>query len=124
MAAPLVLTATVTVPACTPATVTAGEPGTGGAAGYGNASVSAGYGVFPKTFIAGTAIILEPAGALYGAITRLEERGLIEPLGSDDRRLPYQITSAGSAALAGALADMRRVTSVGLARLRIDGQLT
>ena len=62
-------------------------------------------------------------GALYGAITRLEERGLIEPLGSDDRRRPYQITSAGSAALAGALADMRRVTSVGLARLRIDGHL-
>jgi DNA-binding PadR family transcriptional regulator len=40
-------------------------------------------------------------GALYGAITRLEERGLIEPLASDDRRRPYQITSAGSAALAG-----------------------
>jgi DNA-binding PadR family transcriptional regulator len=60
-------------------------------------------------------------GALYGAITRLEERGLIEPLGSEDRRRPYQITSSGSAALAGALADLRRVTSVGLARLRIDG---
>ena len=60
-------------------------------------------------------------GALYGAITRLEERGLIEPLGSEDRRRPYQITSPGSAALAGALADLRRVTSVGLARLRIDG---
>ena len=60
-------------------------------------------------------------GALYGAITRLEERGLIEPLGSEDRRRPYQITSSGSTALAGALADLRRVTSVGLARLRIDG---
>jgi len=62
-------------------------------------------------------------GALYGAVTRLEERGLIEPLGSEDRRRPYQITSAGSTALAGALADLRRVTSVGLARLRIDGHL-
>jgi DNA-binding PadR family transcriptional regulator len=60
-------------------------------------------------------------GALYGAITRLEERGLIEPLGSEDRRRPYRITSPGSAALAGALADLRRVTSVGLARLRIGG---
>ena len=39
-------------------------------------------------------------GALYGAITRLEERGLIEPLESDDRRRPYQITAAGSEALA------------------------
>ena len=56
-------------------------------------------------------------GALYGAITRLEERGLIEPLDSDSRRRPYQITGAGSAALAGALTDMRRVTDVGLARL-------
>jgi DNA-binding PadR family transcriptional regulator len=62
-------------------------------------------------------------GALYGAITRLEERGLIEPVGSDDRRRPYQITSEGSAALAGALADLRRVTSVGLARLRIQRNL-
>ena len=30
-------------------------------------------------------------GALYGAITRLEERGLIEPLGSEERRRPYRI---------------------------------
>jgi DNA-binding PadR family transcriptional regulator len=37
-------------------------------------------------------------GALYGAITRLVERGLIEPLGSDDRRRPYRITPPGSAA--------------------------
>ena len=59
-------------------------------------------------------------GALYGAITRLVERGLIEPLGSDDRRRPYRITPAGSAALAEALADMRRVTRTGLARLRLD----
>jgi DNA-binding PadR family transcriptional regulator len=59
-------------------------------------------------------------GALYGAITRLEERGLIEPLASDERRRPYQITSAGSAALAGALADLRRVTRTGLARLGLD----
>jgi len=59
-------------------------------------------------------------GALYGAITRLVERGLIEPLGSDDRRRPYRITPPGSAALAEALADMRRVTRAGLARLRLD----
>ncbi len=60
-------------------------------------------------------------GALYGAITRLEERGLIEPLDSDDRRRPYQITATGSAALAGALADMRRVADAGVARLRLQG---
>jgi DNA-binding PadR family transcriptional regulator len=56
-------------------------------------------------------------GALYGAITRLEERGLIEPLASDDRRRPYRITSAGSAALAEAVADMRRIADVGATRL-------
>jgi DNA-binding PadR family transcriptional regulator len=38
-------------------------------------------------------------GALYGAITRLEERGLIEPLESDDRRRPYRISAAGAAYL-------------------------
>ena len=59
-------------------------------------------------------------GALYGAITRLEERGLIEPLDSEDRRRPYRITASGSAALAGALADMRRITRVGLGRLGLD----
>ena len=62
-------------------------------------------------------------GALYGAITRLDERGLIEPLPGDDRRRPYRITSAGSAALAGALADMRRIAHTGLIRLGLDGSL-
>jgi DNA-binding PadR family transcriptional regulator len=57
-------------------------------------------------------------GALYGAITRLEERGLIEPLPSADRRRPYRITPAGTSELAGALADMRRLVDVGSARLR------
>src|SRR5947207_13593907 len=56
-------------------------------------------------------------GALYGAITRLEERGLIEPLASSDRRRPYQITAAGSAELATALDDMRRIANTGTARL-------
>src|ERR1700722_790240 len=59
-------------------------------------------------------------GALYGAITRLVERGLIEPIGSDERRRPYRITPPCSAALAGALADMRRVTRTGVARLGLD----
>lgn len=34
-------------------------------------------------------------GTLYGAITRLERRGLIEPLAGEDRRRPYRITSEG-----------------------------
>ena len=63
-------------------------------------------------------------GTLYGAITRLEERGLIEPLAAEDRRRPYRITAAGSGALATALADLRRVSDAGsarLARLRPSG---
>ena len=61
-------------------------------------------------------VVLGP-GALYGAITRLEERGLIEALPSEDRRRPYRITSAGSKALAGAVAEMRRLADVGEQRL-------
>ena len=56
-------------------------------------------------------------GALYGAITRLEERGLIEALPSEDRRRPYRITAAGSAALTTAVAEMRRLADVGTERL-------
>jgi DNA-binding PadR family transcriptional regulator len=58
-------------------------------------------------------------GALYGAITRLEEQGLIEPLEPDDRRRPYQITAAGSQALADYVARMRELVEVGQARLTV-----
>ena len=60
-------------------------------------------------------------GALYGAITRLDERGLIEAVGSGDRRRPYRLTASGSTALAEALADIRRVAAVGAARLKLQG---
>lgn len=56
-------------------------------------------------------------GALYGAITRLEERRLIEPIDSDDRRRPYRITAAGSAALAEAMREMGRIVDTGTRRL-------
>jgi DNA-binding PadR family transcriptional regulator len=56
-------------------------------------------------------------GALYGAMARLEERGLIEPLGAEHRRRPYRITAEGSAALSDAVATMRRMADVGGARL-------
>jgi DNA-binding PadR family transcriptional regulator len=56
-------------------------------------------------------------GALYGAITRLEERGLIQPIESDDRRRPYRITPAGRAALGDAIIEMRRISDIGAARL-------
>jgi DNA-binding PadR family transcriptional regulator len=57
-------------------------------------------------------------GTLYGAITRLEERGLIEPAASgDERRQPYRITAAGRRALASAVRDMHALADVGASRL-------
>ena len=61
-------------------------------------------------------IVLSP-GALYGAITRLEERGLIEALVEVDRRRPYRITAAGSAALSEAVREMNRVVKAASSRL-------
>jgi hypothetical protein len=57
----------VTVAAGTPSTPAAGEPGTGGAAGYGNASTTGGEALWPVTYLEGTAIVLDPAGSLYAA---------------------------------------------------------
>lgn len=56
-------------------------------------------------------------GTLYGALARLEDRGWIEALPSDDRRRPYQITSAGADALGEHLRAVQRVTAAGLRRL-------
>ena len=56
-------------------------------------------------------------GTLYGAITRLEERGLIAPKPSDDRRQPYEITAAGRAALTEAVREMRVLADEGAIRL-------
>ena len=62
-------------------------------------------------------------GTLYGAITRLEERGLIEATAGDERRRPYRITAAGRAALAGAVRDMRTLADVGARRLGLRALL-
>jgi DNA-binding PadR family transcriptional regulator len=57
-------------------------------------------------------------GTLYGAITRLEQRGLIEPLEADDRRRPYRITAAGSESFGIALTDLRKLVKEGTSRLQ------
>lgn len=77
-----VLTSTVTVPAGTAATPAAGEPATGGAAGYGSAAISAGAVLWPTTFIAGTAIVLDSAGPLFAAIGAGNLRAYVQ--GQDD----------------------------------------
>ncbi len=56
-------------------------------------------------------------GTLYGAITRLEEQGLIEPLDPEDRRRPYRITAAGTMTLAASLEGLRRIVRTGTTRL-------
>jgi len=56
-------------------------------------------------------------GTLYGAIGRLEERGLIEAMPAQQRRRPYRITAAGAQELAQAAARMRDVAEFGLSRL-------
>jgi DNA-binding PadR family transcriptional regulator len=56
-------------------------------------------------------------GTLYGAIARLESRGMIEPLKSEDRRNPYRLTALGEKALKVRLAALEAVTRVGQRRL-------
>jgi DNA-binding PadR family transcriptional regulator len=56
-------------------------------------------------------------GTLYGAITRLEERGLIEPVAESGRRRPYRLTAAGATELRDHLAELRAITEEGGRRL-------
>jgi len=56
-------------------------------------------------------------GTLYGAITRLEQQALIEPLPIEERRQPYRLTPAGRATLRFKLLAMRQVALAGLQRL-------
>ena len=57
-------------------------------------------------------------GTLYEAFARLESKGLIEALKSDDRRRPYRLTGTGASALADYLAAQQRVIKVGQSRLK------
>lgn len=56
-------------------------------------------------------------GTLYGALARLEARGLIEPLKSEDRRKPYRLTTLGEHALRARLDSMMAVARTGQRRL-------
>ena len=58
-------------------------------------------------------------GTLYGALSRLENKGLIEALPADDRRRPYRLTADGSVALEQELRKLYSVTARGLDRLRV-----
>jgi DNA-binding PadR family transcriptional regulator len=58
-------------------------------------------------------------GTLYGVLSRLEGRGLIEALPADERRRPYRLTAAGAEVLGREMLD--RVVSAGMLRLREVG---
>lgn len=58
-------------------------------------------------------------GTLYGAISRLEERALIESLGGEGRTRPYRLTDEGTAALEAVLADLRSIVDEGTRRLQL-----
>ena len=57
-------------------------------------------------------------GTLYGAITRLEERGWIRPVEVEDRRKPYRITAAGRHYLEEQMASLDQMVKTALRRLR------
>jgi DNA-binding PadR family transcriptional regulator len=56
-------------------------------------------------------------GTLYGAIARLEARGLIEGMESADRRNPYRLTGLGEKALRLRLTTLEAVARAGRQRL-------
>jgi DNA-binding PadR family transcriptional regulator len=56
-------------------------------------------------------------GTLYEALARLEKRGLIEALDSDERRRPYRLTASGATVLLDSITTQQRVITVAKARL-------
>jgi DNA-binding PadR family transcriptional regulator len=56
-------------------------------------------------------------GTLYGALARLERRGLIEALEPEDRRRPYRLTGLGATTLKVQLGQLEGFLRTGLERL-------
>lgn len=59
-------------------------------------------------------------GSLYGALTRLEARGLIEPTEEVGRQRPVRLTAAGRDALREELQRMAKVSRIGLRALGVE----
>jgi hypothetical protein len=79
---------TVVLPPGAPAAAVAGEPGTGGVAGYGSAATAAAQ-LCGATYPAGMAIVLDPAGPLFAAIGSSNLRAFTD--GTDT--VPHQAIS-------------------------------
>ena len=59
-------------------------------------------------------------GSLYGALTRLEAKGLIESLDEVERTRPMQLTAKGRQVLEQELRSMARVAAKGLRGLGVN----
>jgi len=59
-------------------------------------------------------------GTLYGALARLERRGLIEALEPEERRRPYRLTGLGATTLQAQLESLSGFVRTGLGRLTGD----
>ena len=59
-------------------------------------------------------------GTLYGALARLERRGLIEALEPEERRRPYRLTGLGATTLRAQLAHLQGFLQTGVERLGGD----
>ncbi|MEO9175964.1 MAG: PadR family transcriptional regulator [Gaiellales bacterium] len=73
--------------------------------------------------IEGFASVRLGPGTLYGAIARLERRGLIEAVGAEGRRRPYRLSEAGAAELEQTLAELQTVVREGTTRLARLGRV-
>ena len=56
-------------------------------------------------------------GTLYGAITRLEQGGWIEPVATGDRRQPYRLSPAGREYLREQVSGLDKVLQTAMRRL-------
>ena len=60
-------------------------------------------------------------GTLYGALARMERRGLVEALPPEDRRRPYKLTGLGATTLRAQLQGLAGFSRLGLERLGRTG---
>ncbi|MFI7589162.1 PadR family transcriptional regulator [Spongisporangium articulatum] len=59
------------------------------------------------------------AGSLYGALTRLEAKQLVEALEEQGRQRPFRLTPAGRTELQVQLEGMAKLAATGLRRLKL-----
>jgi DNA-binding PadR family transcriptional regulator len=67
--------------------------------------------------VAGFAGVRLGPGTLYGALGRLEEAHLVEPMPAEGRRRPYRLTEAGLSALQARLQGLSAAVRTGESRV-------